>query len=86
MGCTTTGADIVFASFFCMGVIGMKVNGEQVVLEKDITVMSFLQEKKFRTDAVAVELNGEILPKKLYETTCLKNSDVMEIVQFMGGG
>ncbi|MGN0595592.1 MAG: sulfur carrier protein ThiS [Hominimerdicola sp.] len=64
----------------------MKVNGEQITLEKDFTVMSYLQEKGFRTDRVAVELNGEILPKKLYEVTYLKDSDSMEIVQFMGGG
>ena len=35
---------------------------------------------------VAVELNGEIVPKDAYETRTLKDGDRMEIVCFVGGG
>ena len=35
---------------------------------------------------VAVEKNGEIVPKAEYSDTVLKNGDSIEIVSFVGGG
>ena len=40
----------------------------------------------YKQSALAVELNNEILSKKAYDTTVLKDNDVLEIVCFMGGG
>jgi sulfur carrier protein len=42
--------------------------------------------KNFEPSKVAVELNQKIVPKIEYETTFLKNSDILEIVWFVGGG
>lgn len=64
----------------------MKVNGQQVTLDKEITVEEYLHTLNYRKEMVAVELNLEILPKKLYAETYLKDSDSLEIVEFMGGG
>ena len=47
---------------------------------------AYLMEHNYRLDCIAVELNGGILPKDSYDTTCLTDSDVMEIVNFVGGG
>ena len=35
---------------------------------------------------VVVELNEEIIKRDTYDTTVLKDGDVVEILQFMGGG
>ena len=35
---------------------------------------------------IAVEINGEIIPKKDYETVQIKENDVIEVVSFVGGG
>ncbi|MEF2734888.1 MAG: sulfur carrier protein ThiS [Blautia sp.] len=35
---------------------------------------------------MAVERNGEIIPKSKYEETLLSDGDVLEIVSFVGGG
>ena len=35
---------------------------------------------------VAVERNGEIIPKRLYGETVLADGDALEIVGFVGGG
>lgn len=64
----------------------MKINGENVTLDREYTVEEYLRENEYRPEMVAVELNEEILPKKLYSETVLKEEDVMEIVMFMGGG
>ena len=39
-----------------------------------------------RRQRIAVELNEEILPKANYAATVLKDGDVVEIVNFVGGG
>ena len=35
---------------------------------------------------IAVELNGEIIRKDSFESTILKEGDVLEIVHIVGGG
>ena len=50
------------------------------------TVAEHLFESGFDIKRVAVELNGEILPKSRYESTVLQDGDSVEIVSFVGGG
>ncbi|MDX4024992.1 sulfur carrier protein ThiS [Aliarcobacter skirrowii] len=64
----------------------MRVNNEEIFIEKEISLYELLISKNFEPSKVAVELNQEIVPKIEYETTFLKNSDVLEIVWFVGGG
>lgn len=64
----------------------MRVNNEEIFIEKEISLYELLISKDFEPSKVAVELNQEIVPKIEYETTYLKNSDVLEIVWFVGGG
>ena len=35
---------------------------------------------------IAVERNGEIVPKAQYHETILRDGDVLEVVNFVGGG
>ncbi len=62
------------------------LNGQQTEIKDGITVTELLEEKKFRIALVAVEYNGRILKKNEYDTTVLNDSDVIEVVSFMGGG
>ena len=64
----------------------MRVNNEEIFIEKEISLYELLISKDFEPSKVAVELNQKIIPKIEYETTFLKNSDVLEIVWFVGGG
>lgn len=64
----------------------MRVNNEEIFIEKEISLYELLISKNFESSKVAVELNQKIVPKIEYETTFLKNSDVLEIVWFVGGG
>lgn len=61
-----------------------KINGEEVDIS--MTVGEYLEKENLRKERVAVMLNGEILPKDLYETTAINPSDELEIVGFVGGG
>ncbi len=63
----------------------VKINGE----EKNTvgkTVAGYLKESGYDIKRVAVELNGDILPKAQYESTVLNDGDSVEIVSFVGGG
>lgn len=63
----------------------VKINGE----ERDLagrTLSAVLSDAGFHLGRVAVERNGEIVPKRLYEETVLADGDRIEIVGFVGGG
>lgn len=62
------------------------VNGRQEDYLKEISVSGYLTSKEMRTDRVAVELNGKIIPKSMYGDTIIKDQDQLEIVSFVGGG
>ena len=63
----------------------VKINGE----EKNIvgkTIAEYLTESGYDLRRVAVELNGDILPKAQYGNIVLQDGDSVEIVSFVGGG
>lgn len=64
----------------------MIVNGRAVHVEQGQTLYDFLTEKNYNLATVAVERNGEIVPKSSYNDVQLKEEDKLEIVQFVGGG
>lgn len=64
----------------------MKVNGKTCTLDASIRVSDYLAANGYAAGRIAVELNGEILPKASYETTLLTDADTLEIVHFVGGG
>ena len=63
----------------------LKINGEETNASGK-TVSEYLEYANYHPLRVAVEINGEILPKEKYATTTLKDRDEVEIVSFMGGG
>lgn len=72
-----------------MSLIGgmyMKVNGRLVVLEERCSLYDFLALQEFDLATIAVERNGEIVPKAIYKDVLLEDEDSIEIVRFVGGG
>lgn len=63
----------------------VKINGEELNASGR-TIAQYLTENGYDTKRVAVELNGDILPKSQYESTVLNDGDCVEIVSFVGGG
>jgi len=64
----------------------MIVNGKEIVLQKEISVMDFLKKEGYDATKVAVEKNGDIIPKKNFKAEMLSDIDKIEIVSFVGGG
>ena len=64
----------------------IQINGKNISADKPIRLTDYLSEHGYRIEMIAVELNEVIIPKDDYPQTVLKGGDVLEIVQFMGGG
>ncbi|EAL4424307.1 thiamine biosynthesis protein ThiS [Campylobacter jejuni] len=63
----------------------MIINGQKLGL-KELKFMDFIKEKGLKIELIALELNGEIIPKSEFENLILKENDKAEIVSFVGGG
>ncbi|EIG9552678.1 sulfur carrier protein ThiS [Campylobacter jejuni] len=63
----------------------MIINGQKLEL-KELKFMDFIKEKGLKIELIALELNGEIVPKSKFENLILKENDKAEIVSFVGGG
>ncbi len=50
------------------------------------TLAAYLAEAGYEQNRIAVERNGEIVPKASYGETRLQDGDVVEVVNFVGGG
>ena len=61
------------------------INGE-VHEVSELRLTDYLQARSMPKQRIAVECNGEILPKAQYDETVLRDGDKVEIVQFVGGG
>lgn len=61
------------------------INGEQTTAD-GMTLAAYLQTTAYDSRRIAVERNGEIVPKSQYDTVLLQEGDTIEIVSFVGGG
>ncbi|EAH6869375.1 sulfur carrier protein ThiS [Campylobacter lari] len=63
----------------------MIINGQKFEL-KELRFMDYVKEKQLKIEFIALELNGEIIPRDKFENLILKENDKVEIVTFVGGG
>lgn len=67
----------------------LTVNGrdrEFPELDSDPKLPHFIELLQLKADRVAVERNGDIVPRSSWPQVVLENGDKLEIVQFVGGG
>ena len=69
-----------------MSAVTVRVNGADLELPEGASVASVLERLEISMPRVAVERNREIVPKAEYATTPLLPGDVLEVVEFVGGG
>lgn len=66
--------------------IELTVNGEPRRIAAGSTVVALLGELGLESALVAVEQNGEVVPRRTHAEAALHAGDVIEIVTFVGGG
>ena len=66
--------------------IAITLNGDPYQLVGDPHLTVLIQRLKMRSSRIAVELNGQVVPKAQYATTLIGAGDVLEVINFVGGG
>lgn len=62
------------------------INGTPQDVPSPVSVSQLLDLLNVRRDAVAVEVNREIVPRSRHAERALNEGDAVEIVTFVGGG
>ncbi len=66
--------------------IQVTVNGAAHRFEQPLNLISILEKFEMTGKKIAVERNGEIVPKSLHQKTLVQDGDQLEIVVAVGGG
>lgn len=69
--------------------ISIVLNGTERSLEglgNEPSVAALVESLGFRADRVALERNGDIVPRTAWAGTVLETGDRIELVHFVGGG
>lgn len=64
----------------------IQLNGEPRRIESETTIATLLDAEGLAQRRVAVEVNGEIIPRGLHAEYALQDRDKVEIVHALGGG
>jgi sulfur carrier protein len=62
------------------------INNKPVELAEGSSLETLVESKKLNRKAIILGLNGQIVPPENWQDSNLKNGDVLEIIQLIGGG
>lgn len=66
--------------------IDIRINGTEKAFQSPLTVADLIDQLGYTGKRIAVECNGEIVPKSQHASTLLASGDQLEIVVAVGGG
>lgn len=64
----------------------IRLNGEEKEISEGTTIEVLLGLFNIKRAGIAVDLNREIIPRRLHNETLLKEGDRVEVVRMVGGG
>jgi sulfur carrier protein len=64
----------------------IELNGEPHIVAGDARLTALIASLKLRRGRVAVEINRVVVPKAEWDAAMLHPGDMVEIVNFVGGG
>ena len=62
------------------------INGQPATVTEALRLHDLLALKGLNPERLAVELNGDIVPKSRYPDVVLQDQDTLELLSFVGGG
>ncbi len=66
--------------------LNITINGEPRQFAGALTVAGLIEQLGYAGKRIAIERNGEIVPRSQHATTALATGDQLEIVVAVGGG
>jgi thiamine biosynthesis protein ThiS len=69
-----------------MSTVRIRLNGRDREVAEGVTLAALLETLELSPQRLAVERNGRVVPKSEYPAVAIEAGDVLEVVQFVGGG
>ncbi|MCB1949251.1 sulfur carrier protein ThiS [Nitrosomonas sp.] len=66
--------------------IHITINGETRQFDQSINIAQFIDENNLQGKRIAIERNGEIVPRSQFAEQFLADGDRLEVVVAVGGG
>jgi thiamine biosynthesis protein ThiS len=66
--------------------IQITLNGETYAVNGDARLIALIDGLRLKRGRVAIEINREVVPKAHWDSVTLAAGDIVEIVNFVGGG
>tara|TARA_B110000196_G_C20803714_1_gene501388 strand:- start:290 stop:493 length:204 start_codon:yes stop_codon:yes gene_type:complete len=66
--------------------ISITINGDKLKIEEDSTIEILLELLNITPARLAIEINGEVIPRSEILEKVLQDGDILEIVKAIGGG
>lgn len=66
--------------------MNIRLNGESLTMSAGSTISDLLAAQDLIGKRIAVECNGEIVPRSQHASHALQSNDAIEIVHAIGGG
>ncbi|TWU56246.1 Sulfur carrier protein ThiS [Rubripirellula reticaptiva] len=66
--------------------ISITVNGTAVEIQTSMSVKQLLETVDVPPNYLAVEVNGDVVPREDYSATTVSDGDDIEVVTLVGGG
>lgn len=66
--------------------LAIYINGEQKFFPELSTLQQLIETLGMKHNRIAVELNGEIIPRSFYHCKNINGGDNLEIITAVGGG
>ena len=66
--------------------IQLTINGQLKLFDSTLNVTQLVEHMKLENNRIAIECNGEIIPRSKFEEHILSEGDQLEIVIAVGGG
>lgn len=66
--------------------ITITLNGAEITVAEGLTLGELVDKRGLERRMIAIEYNGEIIPRHDYDDTLVQAGDVLEVVHMVGGG
>lgn len=66
--------------------VSLRINGQPKSFDREPTIAEVLRELGITSEAVAVEVNRDVVPRREHGSRRLREGDEVEILTFVGGG
>lgn len=66
--------------------IKITLNGAEIAVEAGLSLGQLVDKRGLERRMIAIEYNGEIIPRLDYDDTMVQDGDTLEVVHMVGGG